>query len=217
MLILWPFRDFSHHYFILDFGASFIMTKKDKKKGKKKSQSSIPGSRISERDRKQRIIPQPPGADLSITQQMEMREKKRQAEIQARYRRKKNPDLKPRGPNKKKPPLKKKSATSSPSNPMSQAFKNNQKQANKVKNEKIMNDINRLRNVPRSPHSKHSKAPLMRIVDIFNQPNWQETIKQLNDTVSPTKQLNTVVPEVKRVNLEDMMKDHHPTKILHKI
>jgi len=80
-----------------------------------------------------------------------------------------------------------------------------------------MNDINRLRNVPRSPHSKHSKAPLMRIVDIFNQPNWQETIKQLNDTVSPTKQLNTVVPEVKRVNLEDMMKDHHPTKILHKI
>jgi len=56
----------------------------------------------------------------------------------------------------------------------------------------------------------------MRIVDIFNLPNWLETIRQVNDTVSPTKQMNTVEKEARRVNLEYMMKDHHPTKILHK-
>ena len=220
VLILWPFRDFSHHSFILDSCASFIMTKKEKKK-KKKPSSSNPGPWRSERDRKQTVIEQPPGAVLTCNQRRERSEKKREAEYQAKSYRKKHPNARaykkkiPPPEEKKKPAPKKISSTSSPSNPESQAFKSNQKQTNKVRKEEIMNDVNRLRNVPRSPHSKHSKAPLMRIVDIFNQPNWQETIRQLNVT-SPTKQLETVDSEARRVNLEYMMKDHHPTKILHK-
>ena len=213
------FSRFSHHSFILDSCDSFIMTKGEKKGKKKKSQSSIPGTRRSsnpsnlwrsERDRKQTVIPEPPGAELNCNYQMERTEKKKKNERNAKNRKKKNPKKK------KKTSLKKKLATSSPSNPESLAFRNNKKQKKKVKNEELMNDINKLRNVPRSPHNKHSKAPLMRIIDIFNQENWQETIRQLNDNSSPTKQLNRVDPEVRRVNLEWMMKDHHPTKILHK-
>ena len=209
------------------------MTKKDKKKKKKPSTSSTPSSSIpsnlwrSPRDRKPKVIEEA-DADLECAKAREWREKKRNAEYQAKYRRKKNPNYKPRGPNKKKkkappkrkpPPKeepKKKPTRSNPSNPNSLPFLNNQKQENKVRKEKIMDVRNKLRNVSRSPHSKHSKAPLMRIVDIFNQANWQETIRELNLNSSPTKQLNKGDPEVKRVNLEWMMKDHHPTKILHK-
>jgi len=186
------------------------MTKKDKKKWKKKPPSSStpsssnPGLRRSERDRKQRIIPEPTNDALYCNRNSSLIKKEKN---NAKYGMKKNPDYKPRGPNKKK---------SNPSNPNSLTFMNNRKQKKKVKNEELMNDVNKLRNVPRSPHNKHSKAPLMRIIDIFNQPNWQETIHQLNLNSSPTKQLNTVDPEVRRVNLEWMMKDHHPTKILHK-
>jgi len=189
------------------------MTKKDKKKKKKKSPSSStpssanPGSRRSERDRKQRIIEPPTNDVLYCNQRRERSEKKKNVEMCAKYRRKQNPNYKPRGPKKKK---------SNPSNPNSVPFQNNQKQANKVKNEELMNDMNKLRDVSRSPHNKHSKAPLMRIIDIFNQENWKKTIGELNATTTHTKQLNTVDPEVKRVNLEWMMKDHHPTKILHK-
>jgi len=211
------FSRFFSSFFHSDSCASFIMTKGKKKKKPSSSStpsSSIPGLRRSERDRKQTVFEEPPGAVLKCNQEREWKEKKMKAEYQAKYRRKKNPDLKPRGPKKRKPP-KKKLATSSPSNPGSHAFMNNRKQKNKVKNEEIMNDRNKLRDVPRSPHSKHSKAPLMRIVDIFNQENWKETIRQLNVT-SPTKQLETVDPEARRVNLEWMMKDHHPTKILNK-
>jgi len=50
--------------------------------------------------------------------------------------------------------------------------KERRKRKNKVKNEEIMDNRNRLRDVTRSPYNKHSKAPLMRIIDIFNQPNW---------------------------------------------
>jgi len=203
------------------------MTKKDKKKKKKPPSSSTPsssnpGSRRSSRSRTQRIIEQPTNDALNCDYNREYDKKKRNekkkknAERDAKYRKKKNPNLKPRGPYKKKTTPKKKLATSSPSNPESQAFMNNSKQAKKIKNEEVMNDVNKLRNVPRSPHNKHSKAPLMRIVDIFNQENWKETIRELNATTTDTKQLNTVDPEVRRVNLEWMMKDHHPTKILNK-
>jgi len=194
------------------------MTKKDKKKKKKPPSSSTPSSSNpsnlwrSPRDRKQTIIPEPPGADLICNQQREYHEKKRQQ----KYRTKKNPKLKPRGPYKKKSTPGRKSNSSNSSNPNSLPFLNNSKQANKVRKEKIMDVRNKLRDVPRSPHNKHSKAPLMRIIDIFNQENWREIIKQLNTTSSSTKQLETVDPEVRRVNLEWMMKDHHPTKILHK-
>jgi len=192
------------------------MTKKGKKKKKKPSSSSTPSSsnpsntRRSARPHIQRIIEQPTNDVLHCNLARNYNEKKKNAKD---YR-KKHPNA--RTYNKKKPPPKKTTATSSPSNPNSVTFMNNRKQKKKVKKEELMNDVNKLRNVPRSPHNKHSKAPLMRIVDIFNQPNWQETIRELNANSSPTKQLNTVDPEVKRVNLEWMMKDHHPTKILHK-
>jgi len=230
LLILWPFRDFSHYYFILDSCASFIMTKKDKKKKKKPPSSSTPSTsnpsnpRRSSRPQAVRIIEQPPEAVLQCNQDRESREKKReaerQAESQAKYYRKKHPNARAYIKKEKKDPPKKKpkkiSATSSFSNPNSLTFMNNRKQKNKIKKEELMNDVNKLRKDERSPHNKHSKAPLMRIIDIFNQPNWKETIKQLNTNSSPTKQLETVDPEARRVNLEYMMKDHHPTKILHK-
>jgi len=195
---------------------------KGEKKGKKKPSSSstpsssIPGSRRSGRDRKQTVIPEPPGADLNCDKVRARNEKKRRAERHAEDYKMKNPNARTYNKKKKKSSPKKKLVTSSPSNPFSQVSQNNRKQMNKVKKEEVMNDINRLRNVTRSPHSKHSKAPLMRIIDIFNQENWKETIRQLNATTTDSKQMNTVEKETRRVNLEWMMKDHHPTKILHK-
>jgi len=194
------------------------MTKKDKKKKKKPPSSSTPSSsspsncRRSSRPHTQRIIEEA-DADENWDRARERREKKRNVERVTKYQKKKNPNYKPRGPYKKKAPPQRKS---NPSNPNSLHSQNNRKQMNKIKKEEVMNNRNKLRNVPRSPHNKHSKAPLMRIVDIFNQPNWQETIRELNAKSSSTKQLETADPEVKRVNLEWMMKDHHPTKILNK-